>query len=45
MRTVAFLGLVLSLTLSASAAAMPDHLSKPQYVAPQDTIPAPQDIA
>jgi len=45
MRTAAFLGLVLSLTLSASAAAMPDHLSKPQYVAPQDTIPAPQDIA
>ena len=45
MRTAAFLGLVLSLTLSASAAAMPDHLSKPQYVAPQDMIPAPQDIA
>ena len=45
MRTAAFLGLVLSLTLSASAAAMPDHLSKPQYIAPQDTIPAPQDIA
>jgi predicted metalloprotease with PDZ domain len=45
MRTVAFLGLVLSLSLSASAAAMPDHLSKPQYVAPQETIPAPQDIA
>ena len=45
MRTVAFLGLVLSLTLSASAAAMPGHLSKPQYVAPQDTIPAPRDIA
>ncbi len=45
MRTVAFLGLVLGLTISAPAAAMPDNLSKPEYVAPQDTIPAPQDIA
>tara|TARA_R110002094_G_scaffold108291_9_gene106330 strand:+ start:495 stop:2435 length:1941 start_codon:yes stop_codon:yes gene_type:complete len=45
MRTAALLGLVLSLTISAPAAAMPDNLSKPQYIAPQDTIPAPQDVA
>ena len=45
MRIAAILGLCLSLTYFAPAAAMPDSLSKPQYVAPQDTIPAPQDIA
>ena len=45
MRLVGILGLVLTLSISAAAAAMPDSLSKPTYVAPQETIPAPQDIA
>ena len=45
MRTAALLGFFLSLTIFAPASAMPDSLSKPQYVAPQDIIPAPQDIA
>ncbi|MEH6789769.1 M61 family metallopeptidase [Parasphingorhabdus sp.] len=45
MRIIAILGLCLSLTLPMPAAAMPDDLSKPRYSAPQDTIPAPQDIA
>jgi predicted metalloprotease with PDZ domain len=45
MRIAALSGLVLSLTLFTPVAAMPDNLSKPQYVAPQDTIPAPRDIA
>ncbi len=45
MRLVRLLGLVLALTFSTSTVAMPKNLSKPDYVAPQDTIPAPQDIA
>jgi len=45
MRLVGILGLVLALTISTTATAMPDSLSKPTYVAPQETIPAPQDIA
>lgn len=45
MRLVGILGLVVTLTISATASAMPDRLSKPAYVAPVETIPAPQDIA
>ena len=45
MRLVGIFGLVLALGISTTAAAMPDGLSKPSYVAPQETIPAPQDIA
>ena len=45
MRLVGIFGLVLALGISTTAAAMPDSLSKPSYVAPQETIPAPQDIA
>lgn len=45
MRVAAVLGLLLSLTIFAPASAMPNNLSKPSYVAPQETIPAPQDIA
>ncbi|MEH6826997.1 M61 family metallopeptidase [Parasphingorhabdus sp.] len=45
MRLVGILGLVLALTISTTATAMPDSLSKPTYVAPQETIPPPQDIA
>lgn len=45
MRLVAIFGLVLTLGISSTATAMPDSLSKPSYVAPQDIIPAPQDIA
>ena len=45
MHLVGLLGLVSALTISTTAAAMPDSLSKPSYVAPQETIPAPQDIA
>ena len=45
MRLVGILGLALTLSISAAATAMPDSLSKPTYVAPQETIPAPQDIA
>ncbi|MEO9599300.1 peptidase M61 [Parasphingorhabdus sp.] len=44
MRLVGLLGLFLTFSISTTAAAMPDHLSKPSYVAPQDIIPAPQDI-
>ncbi len=44
MRLVGILGLVLAFTISTTAAAMPVGLSKPSYVAPQETIPAPQDI-
>ncbi|WP_321326732.1 peptidase M61 [uncultured Parasphingorhabdus sp.] len=44
MRLVAIFGLVLTLGISTAAAAMPESLSKPDYVAPQDSIPAPQDI-
>ncbi len=43
MRVVALLGIGLALTYISSASAMPDNLSKPEYTAPQDTIPAPQD--
>ncbi len=43
MRLVGILGLVVTLTISATASAMPDRLSKPAYVAPAETIPAPQD--
>ncbi|MEH6757058.1 MAG: peptidase M61 [Parasphingorhabdus sp.] len=46
MRPVAFLGL-LSIIFFASpsiSAAMPDALSKPTYVAPEDMIPKAQDI-
>ena len=45
MRLVGILALFLAFTISTTAAAMPDRLSKPSYVAPQETIPAPQDIA
>ena len=45
MRTAVLLGLVLSLTVFTPALAMPDSLSKPAYIAPTETIPAPQDIA
>ncbi|AMO73009.1 M61 family metallopeptidase [Sphingorhabdus sp. M41] len=45
MRVVAVLGVILSLTIFAPASAMPKNLSKPNYVAPQETIPAPQDVA
>jgi len=45
MRLVGIFGLVLALGISTTAAAMPDNLSKPSYVAPRETIPAPQDIA
>ncbi|WP_417620916.1 M61 family metallopeptidase [Parasphingorhabdus sp.] len=45
MRLVGILGLVAALSISSTAAAMPDRLSKPDYVAPQETIPAPRDIA
>ena len=45
MRLVGILGLVLALSIFTTAAAMPDSLSRPLYVAPQETIPAPQDIA
>lgn len=34
-----------SISFPNAAIAMPDHLSKPSYVAPVDEIPAPQDIA
>ncbi|HEY9091418.1 peptidase M61 [Parasphingorhabdus sp.] len=53
MRRVAFLGLALAQLLvvlsfisplTAASAAMPDNLSKPVYVAHQDTIPKAQDI-
>ena len=42
MRFAVLLGLAALIT--SPARAMPDNLSKPDYVAPQDTIPAPQDI-
>ena len=45
MRLVGILGLILALNISTMAAAMPDSLSKPDYVPPQETISAPQDIA
>ena len=45
MRLVGILGLILAIAVSTTAAAMPDNLSKPSYVPPQETIPAPQDIA
>lgn len=45
MRMVGIFGLILAFGLSTTAAAMPDSLSRPSYVAPQETIPAPQDIA
>jgi predicted metalloprotease with PDZ domain len=45
MRLVAFLGLFSVLFfVSPVLAAMPDNLSKPAYVAPEDTIPKAQDI-
>ncbi len=48
MRLVAFLGLFSALSLvwpiTAVSAAMPDNLSKPTYVAAEDTIPKAQDI-
>lgn len=44
MRFIAILGLVSALTFAAPLAAMPDHLSKPDYEKQQETIPAPQDI-
>lgn len=45
MRLVGLLGPVLALIISTAAAAMPGNLSKPAYVAPKESIPAPQDIA
>ena len=46
MRLVAFLGLVSALFFISpdTSAAMPDNLSKPTYVAPEETIPKAQDI-
>ncbi|WP_417591100.1 M61 family metallopeptidase [Parasphingorhabdus sp.] len=44
MRLVGILGLILAIAVSTTAAAMPARLSKPSYVPPQQTIPAPQDI-
>ena len=44
MRLVGILGLVLALTFSTNAVAMPGHLSKPGYVPPQETIAAPRDV-
>ena len=46
MRSVIFFRLVLVLAVSFSfpASAMPSNLSKPEYIAPTDTIPAAQDI-